>query len=74
LIIETQLDSNQDDLEEIVHDPKGDAWEDNFDVNQTATLGCVLCMHPPSIDDADRVTRRLSVVRCALTQPKKNDN
>ena len=74
LIIEIQSDSDLDDLEEIVHDPEGDAWEDNFDVDQTATLGPVLSMHPPSIDDADRVTRRLSVVRCTLVQLKKNDD
>jgi len=31
-------------------------------------------MHQPSIDDVDGVTRRLSVVRCALTQSKKSDD
>ena len=56
MIIETQSDIDQNDLEEIVYDPEGDTWEDNFDVDQTATLGRVLSMHPPSIDDADRVT------------------
>jgi len=44
LIIETQSDSDQDDLDEIVHhDPEG--GEDDFDVDQAATLGCVLSMH-----------------------------
>jgi len=52
LIIETQSDSDQDDLEEEVHDPEGDTWED-FDVDQAATLGCLLSMHPSSIDDID---------------------
>jgi len=33
LIIETQSDSDQDDLDEIVHNPEGDAWEDDFDVD-----------------------------------------
>ena len=33
LITETQLDSDQDDLDKIVHDPKGDAWEDDLDVD-----------------------------------------
>jgi len=74
LIIETQSDSDQDDLEEIVHDPEGDGWEHNFDVDLTATLGCVLSMHPPLIDNADRVTGRLSVVRCTLAQLKENDD
>ena len=37
-------------------------------------MRCVLSMHPPSINDVDRVTHRLSVVRCALTQPKKNND
>jgi len=74
LIIETHSDGDQDNLEEIVHDPERDTWEDDFDVDQAGTLGCVLSMHPDSIDDADGVTRRLSVVRCALTQPKGNDN
>jgi len=31
LIIETQLDGDSDNLEEIVHDPEGDSWEDDFD-------------------------------------------
>jgi len=66
LIIETQLDSDHDDLEEIVYDPEGDTWEDNFDVDQAATLGCLLSMHPSPIDDVEGVTCRLSVVRCAL--------
>ena len=31
-------------------------------------------MHPPSIDDVDGITCRLSVVRCALAQPKESDD
>ena len=41
LIIETQSDSDQDDLEEIVHDPEGDIWKDKLVVDQTTTLGCL---------------------------------
>ena len=37
-------------------------------------MGCLLRMHPPSIDDVDGVTHRLSVVRCALTQPMESDD
>ena len=74
LIIETQSDSDQDDLNEIVHDPERDVWEDNFDVDQAATLGCVLSMHSPSVDDVDKITRHLNVVRCTLAKPKENDD
>ena len=74
LIIDTQPDNDHDDLKEIVHDPEGDTWEGKFDVDQAATSGCLLSRHPPSIDDADRVARRLSVVRCVLTQPKESDD
>ena len=35
LIIETQLDSYQDHLEEVAYDPEGDVWEDELVVNQT---------------------------------------
>ena len=65
MIIESHSDDDRDDLDEIVHDPEGDAWEDDFDVDQAAILGYVLSMHPSSINDADRITRHLSVVRCA---------
>jgi len=74
LIIETQSDSDQDDLEEIIHNHEGDTWENDFDVDQAATLGCLLRMHPSLIDNVDGVTCRLSVVRCALTQPKESDD
>ena len=74
MIIEAQLDGNQDDLDEIVHDPEVDAWEDDFDINQATTLGCVLDITPPSTDNVDRLTRHLSVVRCALAQSKENDD
>ena len=30
LFIKAQLDSDHDDLEEIIHDPEGDVWEDEF--------------------------------------------
>jgi len=73
LIIETQSDSDQDDLDEIVHDLEGDVWED-FDVDQAATLGCVLSMHSPSVDDVDKITCHLNVVRCALAKSKENDD
>jgi len=55
LIIKTQSDSDQDDLDAIVHDPEGDVWEDDFDVDQAATLGCVLSMHSASVDDVDKL-------------------
>jgi len=72
LIIESYSDGDRDDLDEIVHGSEGDAWEDFVD--QATTLGRVLSMHPPSIDDGDMITRRhLSVVRCALAQPKENN-
>jgi len=73
-IIETQSDGDQDDLEEIIHDPEEDTWEDDFDVDHVAILGCLLSMYPPSIDDTDRVNPPLSVIRCALTQPKDDDD
>ena len=38
------------------------------------TLGCLSSKHPPSIDDVDGITRRLSVMRCALAQPKESDD
>ena len=74
LIIETQSDGDQDDLDKIVHDPKGDTWEDDFDIDQVTTLGCVLSMTLPSTDDVDRITHHLNVVRCTLAQPKENDD
>ena len=52
LIIETQPNSDQDDLEDIVLDPEGDVWEDEL-VDQATTLECLLSMHPLSIDDVD---------------------
>ena len=45
-----------------------------FFVNQAATLGYVLSMHPPSIDNIDGVTHCLNVVRRALAQLKENDD
>jgi len=74
LIIETQSDSDQDDLDEIVHDPEGDVWEDDFDIDQATTLGCILSMHSPLVDDADEIARHLNVARCALAKPKENDD
>ena len=74
LIIETQSDSDHDGLDEIVHDPEGDAWEDDLNVVQAAILSCVLSMHSLLVDDVDKITHHLSVVRCALTQPKENDD
>jgi len=71
LIIETQSDSDQDDLDEIIHDPEGDVWEDDFDVDQAATMGCAWSMHSPSVDDVDKITPHLNVVRCALAKPKE---
>ena len=74
MIIETQPYSDQDDLEEIVHEPERDVWEDELVVDQAITLGCLLSMQLHSIDDFDRITRRLSIVRCALAQPKESDD
>ena len=62
LIIETQLDNDQGDLEEIVHDLKEDVWEDEIVADQATTLGCLFGMHPFSIDDVDGITRQLGVV------------
>jgi len=67
------LDSDQDNLDEIVHD-REDVWEDDFDVDLAATLGCVLSMHSPSVDDVDKITSHLNVVRGALAKPKENDD
>ena len=58
----TQSDSGHDDLEEIVHDPEGEIWKDELIVDQATTLGCLLSMHPPSINDVDGIACRLSVV------------
>jgi len=74
LIIETHSDSDQDDLDEIVHDPARDAWEDDLDVDQVTSLDCVLSMHSPSVDYVDKITCHLNVVRCALAKPKENDD
>ena len=74
MIIETQSDSDQDDLDEIVHHPEGDVWEDDFDVHQAATLGYVLSMHSLSVDDIDKIIRHLNVVRYALAKLKENDD
>jgi len=51
-------------LEEIVHDPKGDIWDDELIVDQATTLRYFLSMHPPSIDDVNGITHRLSVLKC----------
>ena len=56
LIIETQSNGDQDDLDEIFHDPEGDVWQDDFGIDQPTTLGCFLNMTPPSTDDVDRIT------------------
>ena len=74
LIVEAQSNGDQDDLDEIVHNPEGDAWEDDFDIEQAITFGCILDMTPPSTVNVDMITRHLSVVRCALAQPKENDD
>ena len=42
LIIESHLDGDQDNVDEIVREPEGDAWEDDFDIDQVATLGYIL--------------------------------
>jgi len=31
-------------------------------------------MHPPSVDDVDKITRHLNVVRCAPDNPKESDD
>jgi len=38
------------------------------------TLGCVLSMHSLSVDDVDKITHHLNVVRCALAKLKENDD
>jgi len=73
LIIETQADSDQDDLDEIIYELE-DVWEDDFNVDQTITLGYVLSMHSPSFNDVGKITRHLNVARCALAKPKENDD
>ena len=70
LFIKAQLKSDQDDLEEIIHDPEEDVWEDEFATD--TTLGCLWRKHPPAIDDVDGITCHLSVVRYPLTQPKES--
>ena len=62
LIIETQSDGDQVDLDEIIYDPEGDACEDDFDVDQAATLGCVLSMHSSPINEVDRITHHLKMM------------
>ena len=37
-------------------------------------MGCVLSMHSPSVDDVDKITRHLNVVRYPLAKPKENDD
>jgi len=74
LIIETQSDNYYDDLEESGHDPEGDVWEDELVVDQATTLVYLSSMHPPSIDNVNEITCRLSVVWCTLAQPKKSDD
>ena len=74
MIIETQSDSDQDDLEEIVQDPEGDVWEDKLIVDQATTLGCLSSMHSLLIDGISEITQMLSVARCALTQLKWSDD
>jgi len=74
LIIETQSNSDQDDLEVIVHDPEGDIWNDELVVDHVTTLGCLLSMHSLSIDDVDGITCQLSVARCTFAQPKESDD
>jgi len=57
---------------EIVHNPEGDTWEDEFVVD--ITLGCLWSKHPPVIDEVDGIPRHLDVVRYTLTQPKESDD
>jgi len=52
--LDVSSDNSQDDLEEVIHDPEGDVWEDEFAAN--TTLGCLQSKHTPVIDDVDRIT------------------
>ena len=61
-LIFAQSDIDQDELEEIVHYLEGDAWVDKLVVDQATTLGCLLSVHPSSIDNVNGITHRLSVV------------
>ena len=74
MIIETQSDNDYDDLEESGHDPEGDVWEDELVVDQATTLGHLLSIRSPSIDDINGITHRLSAMRYALAQPKESDH
>jgi len=58
----------------MIHDPEGDVWKDDFDIDQAATLGCVLSMHSLLVDNVDEITYHLNVMRCALSKPKENDD
>ena len=56
LIIETQWDNARDELEEIVHDPEGNVWEDELVVDQATNLGYFSSLHPPLIDEVNEIT------------------
>ena len=71
LFLEAQSNTDQADLE-IIHNSEGDVWEDEFDAD--TILGCLWSKHPPAIGDVDRITRRLRIVRCALTQRKESND
>ena len=58
----------------MIHDPEGDVWKDDVDIDQAATLGCVLSMYSPLVDDVDEIACHLNVMRCALSKPKENDD
>ena len=58
----------------MIHDPEGDVWKDDFDIDQAATLGCVLSMYSPLVDDVDEIACHLNVMRCALANPKESDD
>jgi len=74
LIIETQLGGDHDDLEKIIPDIERDVWEDKLVVDQVASLGCLLSIHSPSIDEVNGIIRRLSVVRRTLAKLKESDD
>ena len=74
LIIETQSGGDHDDLEKIIPDIKRDVWEDKLVVDQVASLGCLLSIHSPSIDEVNGIIRRLSVVRRTLAKLKESDD
>ena len=74
LIIETQPESDQDDLKEIAHDPERDVWDDKHVVDQATSFRCLSGVQATSIDDGDGITHWFSVMRCTLAQPKESDD